>query len=249
MADYRYVHRKLGKVGRIVYTWRTQSNELRAQLMDIQTLYEECKEEIADFLAGRSNEDELCFDLMEIAMREEQEMAITYTYRAYEGMMRRWVTNHSAFQTAGETADYFISVAFSNFYYAARGNQFDKFSSVSKALAYLKACVHTAVLQYRRSRKIDALPIDEITPVADRQNFDKNLQREQLWDMLDAVLTREDDRMLVRLVYSQGMKPAEVTEIYGGIWEDARAVSVALQRIKRQLRSNESLHNFLLSNR
>lgn len=250
MSRGRYLNRKLGKIVGIVYTCHTLPDHLRAQMMDIQALYEQCKQEISDFLAGRSNnnDDEMCFDLMEIAMREDEELAITYVYRAYEGMLRRWVTGHSAFHNIGETEDYFMNVAFSNFYYAARSDQFDKFSSISKALAYLKACVHTAILQYRRSRKIDALAIDEIAPVPQRQDFDKTMQRERLWELLDGVLDRDDDKMLVRLVYSQGMKPAEVTEAYSGIWENARSVSVALQRIKRKLQGDEALRQFLLNN-
>lgn len=209
--------------------------------MDLQELYERCAEDTALYRSQRQAQTEHCFELMRQALMEDDSSAFTYLYRVYAPQVRRWVFRHPAYASTDEPAEYFVSNAFTKFYFASRHENFDKFANVASALAYLKACVHSSILQYVRQRPPATVPLENVPAPAKTMSLDRELQRATIWERINALLPDETDRRLAHLTFSQGLKPAAIVEANLTEFSNARSVSVALQRIRRRLRKDPQL--------
>lgn len=213
--------------------------------MDLQNLYKLCVEDTRAYLKGLDSQEENCFELLRLALMEDNSLAFTFIYRVYQKQVKRWVYYHSSYSYTDENADYFVSTAFTKFYFATRGNKFSKISSLAGALAYLKACVHTSISEYIRKRRAIMVPIESVSSISKAVNFDRNLHLTAIWKRIETLLVDEEDRLLAYMTFIQGMKPADIVKSDKMTYLDTRAVSVALQRIRRILRKDLELRNLL----
>jgi len=182
---------------------------------------------------------------MRQALRAEVTEAFTHLYRIYEPQVIRWVYNHSRFESTGERADYFSSSALSQFYFSLRGSKFDKFSALPQILTYLKLCVHTAIMQYLRDHHpTNTISLDDADGLPQYTNPNLDIFAGELWNHICSLLPDQVDRTLAQLVFVQHLKPAQIVAQYPERWNDERTVSVALQRIRRNLRKDNVLRQW-----
>jgi len=218
------------------------SNKMRAGLdkMSLDDIAMRCAEETQKYFQQTQDDTDYCFELLRQALQVDHSEAFTHVYRTYESLVRRWVHIHPRFYATGESADYFVSAAFTSFYFAVRGDKFQRFESLAHLLQYLKRCVHTAIAQHCRSiEPTDILPLESsdqlpASPVENFSNF------ADIWDRINALLPNELDMLLAHCVFSQNLKPSQIIEIYSH-WPSARVVSIQLQRIRRILRQDKTL--------
>lgn len=212
--------------------------------MTLDELVLHCAEETQHYLEKQASDTRYCLELMRKALYEKSSEAFTQVYRTYEFLVRHWVYAHSAFSLVEDSADHFVTLAFSNFYFAARGDKFNKFDSLAQLLTYLKRCVHTAIVQYLRDTQQpqhNALD-DEAIPAA--HSPEHLLTLADIWQRISTLLPDETDQLLANCVFSQGLKPADIIAVYPH-WASTRDVSVNLQRIRRTLRKDAELQQLL----
>jgi hypothetical protein len=213
--------------------------------MDIQTLAERCIEDTQRYRKDSSYKAENCFELMRIALAENNNAALTEIYRIYRQLIRTWVMSHPGFAETEESAEYFMLEAFSSFYFAVRHEKFSNFLSIAKLLSFLKACVHTSILLYLRKRRLRLIPIDEVETEAQRQDFDGGFHIAAIWERICYLLPAEQDRRLAHLAFVQERKVGEIATLFPEVYFDARVVSIALQRIRRILKEDKQLRDLL----
>lgn len=207
----------------------------------LDDLMNRCIEQTARYRRNLPHDTTCCFELLRRALALDSDEAFAYIYRLYEPQVRRWVHAHPQFSYSDETADFFITEALNKFYFATRAEKFARFSCVSQLMAYLKMCVHTAILQYIRDhQRLTVVPMLE-RPHGYEQDMDARTRLIELWGRICDLLPDEDDRLLARCAFVLDMKPAEIAQLYSTIWPTPRAVSVALQRIRRTLRRDHDL--------
>lgn len=214
----------------------------KAARLQIPELAERCAEETSKFNRHEADDQQYCFELLRRALLHDVTEAFNHVYRVYEPLVRRWVYNYSRFVQSGEDADYFTNAALSKFYFALRGSKFEQFDSLPKVLLYLKRCIHTEIAQYIRGQTSFTdvpLPEDEATPAFKSEQPDFSAQ--EVWSLINRVLTDEKDRWLARCLFVEDMKPAQIFAAYPDEWDSPREVSVARQRITRTLRRNDEL--------
>lgn len=210
--------------------------------MSLDSVVAHCTEETHKYWQRLLSDTRYCFELFRRALVEARQEAFTYVYRIYEPQVRAWVYNHSQFNRTDETADYFVSLSFSKLFFALRGEKFNKFSSLGHVLKYLNMCVFTGILEYLRSQPRDAETLEEES--APYNPSPSSELAGELQTHINRILEDAQDRLLVHLVYVLNLKPAEIQQQYPDQWDSARAVSVALQRIRRHLRKDQWLREW-----
>src|SRR5690242_18054851 len=132
-----------------------------AEGLSIDDLARLCTSETAKFNRREPSDAQFCFELLRRALANGLSEAFTRVYTIYERQVRIWVRGHPRFVQTGESDEYFVSAAWSTFYFALRGPKFLGFAALPQVLAYLKACVHSAIMLYLRDQQPDAaLPLD-----------------------------------------------------------------------------------------
>lgn len=213
--------------------------------LPLEILRQCCAEETERFTRRQHSTPQFCFELWRRALAQSSPDAFAYVYTIYEPLVRRWVYGHSRFAQTDEPADYFVSIAFTNFYFAVQGSKFDQFSELPKLLAYLKLCVHTAILQHLRDRRrLQHASLHEAWEIGHTPQLDAEVNVHELWSHVCRLLPEHQDQLLAHCVFVQHLKPAQIKALYNGRWESARQVSVALQRIRRILRADAKLRQW-----
>ena len=205
-------------------------------------LAQRCAEETEKFNSRQENNPEFCFELMRRALADQSDDAFTRIYQIYERQVLNWVYSHTRFTQTGESADFFASSAIRTFYFALRGEKFERFPSLPQVLSYLKMCVHTAIAQYLRDQQPTALtPLDSVSEVSHTINLDSGIDAAELWAYICRLLPDDRDRLLARCVFLLDLKPRQIVAEHPSQWRNEREVSVALYRIRRVLRNDQEL--------
>jgi len=211
-----------------------------ADRLTIDDLGRLCAAETEKFNRRLPSDAQYCFELLRRALADGAAEAFTRVYLVYERQVQAWVHGHSRFAQTGESPEYFASAAWSTFYFALRGPKFASFPSLPQALAYLKLCVHTAIMQYLRDQPPAAALAEQIERVpapAAPDPFDAEL----LARRVAALLPDAQDRLLAHCVFAEDLKPRQIVAAYPGRWASERDVTVALYRIRRTLRGDLEL--------
>jgi hypothetical protein len=213
-----------------------------ADSFSLDDLTQRCASETEKFNRREPSDARFCFELLRRALAGELSDAFTRVYQIYERQVLIWVHSHSGFVRSGESADYFVSTAWSAFYFALRGPKFDSFPSLPQVLAYLKLCVHTAIAQYLRDQEpVPTTPIELAPHVAHLPDLGTRIVATELWRQIEQLLTDPRDRLLARCAFVEDLKPRQIVKAYPAHWQDEREVSIDLYRIRRLLRNDPEL--------
>jgi hypothetical protein len=213
-----------------------------ANSFSLDDLTQRCASETEKFNRREPSDARFCFELLRRALADGLSDAFTRVYQIYERQVLIWVHSHSGFVRSGESADYFVSTAWSAFYFALRGPKFDSFPSLPQVLAYLKLCVHTAIAQYLRDQEpVPTMPIELAPHVAHLPDLGTRIAASELWRQIEQLLTDPHDRLLARCAFVEDLKPRQIVKAYPAYWKDEREVSIDLYRIRRLLRSDPDL--------
>ena len=213
-----------------------------ADSFSLDDLTQHCTSETEKFNRREPSDARFCFELLRRALADGLPDAFTRVYQIYERQVLVWVHSHSGFARSGESADYFVSTAWSTFYFALRGPKFDSFPSLPQALAYLKLCVHTAIAQYLRDQQpVPTMPLDDAPNAAHLPDLGTRIAAAELWQQIEHLLADPRDRLLARCVFVEDLKPRQIVKAYPARWKDEREVSVELYRIRRLLRNDPEL--------
>lgn len=218
---------------------------LNVPIMDLKTLFERCQNDTNQYKRGLSVPSDNCFELMRRALADDDNLALTHLYSNYRQLLMNWVLKHPGFSVTGEDPDYFMSGAFANFYFALRNDKFQNFASLAKALAYLKSCVHTVILQYIRKNRLSYSSLDDVDTKGQKQDYDRIFRVMAIWERITQLLPDDKDQKLAYLIFVQERKPVEIAQAFPDIYPDARTVSVARQRIRRILQQDDQLRDLL----
>jgi hypothetical protein len=208
----------------------------------LDELTQRCAAETEKFNRREASDARFCFELLRRALADGLSDAFTRVYQIYERQVLIWVHSHSGFARSGESADYFVSTAWSTFYFALRGPKFASFPALPQVLAYLKLCVHTAIAQYLRDQQpAPTLSLDDAPNAAHLPDMGTQISAAELWRQVEQLLTDPRDRLLARCVFVEDLKPRQIIKAYPARWKDEREISVELYRIRRLLRNDPGL--------
>ncbi len=214
--------------------------------MSIDELASLCATETEKFNRQQPSDMQFCFELFRRALAGGATEAFTRVYRIYERQVHSWIYRHPQFPLAGESAEFFASAAWSRFFFALRGAKFAGFLALPQVLGYLKQCVFTVVaLHMRDQQRAHLAPLDPTADLAYLPDLQAGLAAQQVAQRITALLPDPRDRLLAHCAFAQGLRPREIVQAYPGRWNDERAVSIDLYRIRRMLRGDAELRQLL----
>ncbi len=215
-------------------------------LLSLDQLADYCITETTKYLQRQTSDSSFGFELMRRALAEENHDAFKCVCDIYARQVRAWVHYHSKFAQTNEEADYFVNAAFTAFFCALRGERFKRFSSLAPVMAYLKACIHTSIMQYLRDQQaVNHMSIDAAIDIPIIQNMDEQANSNELWEYIAKLLPDMRSRKLAYMALVQDLKPRQIVSTMPKEWYSERDVSVALYRIRHLLRNDVQLRQML----
>jgi hypothetical protein len=225
-----------------------ESTPLPGQL-SVDELARCCAEETNKFLKQSASNDRYCLELFRRAIIKRDDDAWACVYQQYAPLVLTWITQHqSATSLLGQdgTAP-LVNGAFAKFSQALTPAKMQNFGTLAAILKYLKMCVHSVVADEVRSRHArqyeETLELVEHEPASDDLADDviSSITAQGLWQIIQEELNGEDERILMYLVYVQGMKPGEVSSQYRHIFPTVDDVYRIKRNILERLRRNKRL--------
>ncbi len=212
--------------------------------LSIDELAARCRGETAKYRRRGPHDPRYCFELFRLAFAQYDDQAFTAIYRIYLPLVYHWVHRHPSFAAIDDLAEDFVSDAMQRFYFAMRKGRFDRFENLPSVLNYLKRCVHTAIVCSQRNRPA-TVRLENLPDLPAGHNVERYFQAAEVWSLIEEVLPDQQERLLARLAYVQGLKPADIVEMYPDIWATTDDVRVWRYRIGRRLRRNVRLQRYL----
>lgn len=220
------------------------SHEISLQQMTVEDLAANCAQETNLYFKRQIHDTQYCFELFRRAIQEKSEDAWNFICAQYDALVTRWVTQHYGFAASGEEAQDFVSKAFSKISTTITAEKFGKFSDLGSLLRYLKLCVHSVIVDFRRTIDYANLSAwDEIShqeqsaePTPEEQAADRS-ERQTLWDLVSNRLHDRKERLVMHGSFVLDLKPQELIAHFhyefGDIDEIYRIKQNVITRLRR----------------
>ncbi len=222
----------------------------------LQTLAQQCAQETQRFFQHQTGDARSCLELFQRAIVTKQEKAWEAIYQQYEPQVTKWVLRHPSFSATGESADYFVNLAFLRLWTAITPAKFAEFSDIREVMRYLQLCVHSVIIDYLRARPSVAIGFEDHE--AQRILAEKGIridakvlnkvQQEELWEIIKTRLQNEKERFVFDCCYKLDMKPGEIFQQYRDRFKDVREIYRIKENILARLRRDKEIQTFLQKN-
>lgn len=216
------------------------------QTLTLASITVRCAEETKRFVARQTATFQYCYELFRRAIQLRDMDAWDMVMVQYQRLMQSWAARHPRFPSTGEEADYFVNGACAKLWERIPPERFNNFPDVKSILRYLQMCIHSAVTDYARSHSIVTVEFGEselkeerIAIVAD--NTGENAERRQFWDIINARLKDDKERLVVRGLFIYGLKPAELISKYPRQFRDVREIYSIRENVVDRLSRDNTL--------
>ncbi len=215
--------------------------------VDLGALTRRCAVESRLFYNHQEYDPCFAYELFRRALVERNEDAWEHLYQHYFPLVEHWVRRTGAFTVSGETSDFFVSAAFTRFWRAIPADRFSSFPNLASLLNYLHRCASCVVIDSARAHSYaDLLPEECINwnnqqlSHADEEATER-VSRTEFWQLVDALLQNEAERVVVRCSFLLGMKPSDIFAQRGDLFSDVAEVYALKRTILVRLRRNPEL--------
>ncbi|MER3456486.1 MAG: hypothetical protein C4304_06300 [candidate division GAL15 bacterium] len=183
-------------------------------------------------------QDDQVYALFRRALAQRDADAWRELYARYESLVAAWVRRHPSFLQTGEPVAYFVNRAFDRLYSAVDADKFARFPNAASLLRYLKMCAHTAILDVVRRQgpsvfEEHAHVSEAVDPEAEAL---RNLEREELWAVVQSVVQDERERVLVYETFVCGTSPQELRRRHPDLFPTTETVYGTRREFLRRLR-------------
>ena len=200
------------------------------------------------YMSHAAFDPRFCFEIFRRAIVERDGQAWEVLYRQYtqhSPVVPHWVARHSLFPATGEDAAYFANRAFERMWLALTPERFAKFPDLSSLLRYLKMCVHSAITDYLRTRGAETVALDEAYQGATPPEDHEALRQSELWQLIEAQLRDDRERVAFFGRFVTDMRPAEIAAQHPGLFQGVKEVYSVLQNLLKRLRRDPDLLGYL----
>jgi len=219
----------------------------------LSELAQQCAQETHKFFQSQGDDAPSCLELFQRAIIAGQERAWDYIYQQYESQVTRWVLRHPQFKSTGETAEYFVNIAFTRMWRALTPEKFKNFHSIKEVLRYLQMCVHSVIVDYLRTQHTDTANVDNPTVinlqitngVPLESSVVDGIYRNELWTIIKTKLNGDKEETVFYCCYTLGMKPREVYQQYSENFSDVREIYRIKENLLNRLRRDRELKSFI----
>ena len=206
--------------------------------LQLEVIVQRCGEETAKWRHRLVQDTRYCFELFRRGLGDGTADALLQIYTLYVPMLARRVERHAARRFLKEDPEHLARIALANFCKSCMQKGFsNRFVEFKSMMSYLFACLHSVIrMQQRIAGREIPLDDDNLALQAPPDlPSDEDERSTETWRTLCRTLQDPQDQQLAYIRFVLGIKPKEIVSRYPQIWKSERAVSVALQRIRRKL--------------
>lgn len=222
--------------------------------MAIKFLEIESAKANSGFLNGRFSDTRFGFELFRRALEEHNEEAWCALLRVYHSLVIGWVRSHPNFQFHNEEAAYFVNRAFERLWrnIALKAGKFDKFSELKAILRFLKMCTHSAVIDDAPHQPASLVPLAETDNGFEDDSVELSVQfdlsplnKNQFWQLIDAKLQNNEERIVMIGFFYYGMKNREIYAQHPHLFRDTKQIANLRLNVLRRLGRMPQLKGYL----
>ena len=214
--------------------------------MTVSELADACRRETQRFLRGEPARDEFGVELFRRAVCERLPLAWEAVVDQFGGLLLGWLKRHPASDLLRGDEDYVVNRALTRFWLAIGPERFHRFTTLAGLLAYLKMCVHCALLDEVRARRVACDPWPSVADGEDQDlpatagpdgiSIDRVTEHE-MWQTIARELPDQEERLVVYLSFALDLKPGEIhrrhRDRYATAEDVYRVKRAALERLRR----------------
>jgi DNA-directed RNA polymerase specialized sigma24 family protein len=188
-------------------------------------------------------------ELFRRAIVDGDEIAWAEGMTRYRGLLVAWAKRCAASAAIGEPSDDIADRAFSRAWAALSPARFEQFPNLASVLAYLRACVTTAVIDCARSQRsaerlAQAIEVDDVaTP---EQLAMALVDRQELWKIVNGTIQNEQDRVILIESFVYGQPPRAILMRYPQLFADVGEVYSIKRNLFERLKRCAALQEIYL---
>lgn len=223
-------------------------------VLDLDDVIERCADQTRRYFSRLAFDPQHCFELFRRALGEGNERAWDAVFRQYRDLVAGWVRNHpEVLRNNNEIQDY-VNRSFERMWAAVSRTKFERFSSLSAVLAYLKMCVHSAIVEDARKASLldravaldDAPPGIEAETSAPAETAPERIvltreARGAVRDAVNARLQNKKERLVVHCLFELDLKPKAICARHPGVFADVDEIYLIRQRVLERLSRDQVL--------
>jgi DNA-directed RNA polymerase specialized sigma24 family protein len=217
------------------------------QELSAADLSERCREETARFRRNEPHDDRFCFEMISRAIVRRDDYCWTEMTQIYRDHVVHWC-RRGGVQDAD--LEEMVTDTWEKFWRAYTAQKLAAAIGSAGALKYLQLCARSVVMDDRRRRgRTVPLPEPEQAqppdPVRDSFPTVEPADIPAFWALVDAHLHTEAERLLVRLTYENGLRPAEIQRLHPDVFPTPQDVYKATRNILDRFRRSKEISRWL----
>lgn len=143
-----------------------------------------------------------------------------------------------------------VNQAFAKFAVGMSHHTLSDFATIGQRLTYLKRCVFSVVADEVKAARSHLLhdplePYDTLLAPDDMEAETLSaLSASALWQRVLAVVSREEERVVLTATYQEGSTPRDIQRRYPQLFPTVNQVYQVQQRVRTRLRRNRTLRDY-----
>lgn len=178
--------------------------------------------------------DEGAYDLFRQAIVERSEGAWQTLYNHFYPLLLAWSRQACRRSSGDECPEDIANLAFARAWHALGPEQFRQFESAGGLLAYMRTCIHTAVIDSGRSfmqRERIAQRSEPVEVATPEQQVVRDSLRAELWQAIERLGLSDLDRVVLEASFVHALPPRAIFHAYPHLFASVQQVYA----IKRNL--------------
>jgi RNA polymerase sigma factor (sigma-70 family) len=185
-----------------------------------------------------------CAELFRRAFAGEQD-AWSMVFIIFRPLVRSWLSN----QIFSEETDDLLQDAFLSFSrYAPSRPHLLTDDDLSRVLSYLRACAQSSLSSYWRKHRltITEIDIEDANDVPADEDISNQVELMiMLRKRLQELIETEDEEVVLRYYFGEGMKPREIIEKHNCTMDSVEQVYSIIQRLTRRIRKDNTIRELI----
>jgi len=221
-----------------------------------------CAKETRNFLLHLPFDDQYGFELFRRAIARRDDAAWASIVAQYSPLVLTWIMQHQeaiSIVAREGSSDPLLNAVFAKFALALTPAKMDHFGALAPLLQYLKLCVRSVVADELRTyrcgqahesenlEELEEIEVDArlVNPRDPIEEMLSRLEGQEIWLAVLGSLHDGTERELLYLTYVDGLKPAEITNMYRHLFPTVDGVYRLKRNMIARLRRNRELMRWL----
>jgi DNA-directed RNA polymerase specialized sigma24 family protein len=188
-------------------------------------------------------------ELFRRAIVQGDELAWAESVRRYRALLVYWASRSAAKASIGECGDDIADQAISRAWSALSTVCFDRFPNLAAILAYLRACVASAVIDCARDQQAAERLIqvyEERQVATPEQIAIEQYERQALWQIVLSNVQNEQERVILIETFIYALPPRAILARYPQLFTSAHDIYNAKRNVFERLKRCAELQHMYL---